>query len=73
MVKARKIVYVNHFDGEPKPTDFHFESEVLPELKDGGRILLLTYKKKVSMERNRLLRVFFDIFFVIFSFPARNH
>lgn len=45
MVKARKIVYVNHFDGEPKPTDFRFESEVLPELKDGGTFADFSKKK----------------------------
>ncbi|XP_047002594.1 prostaglandin reductase 1-like [Schistocerca americana] len=35
MVKARKIVLVRHFKGEPRPEDFRIEEEDLPPLKDG--------------------------------------
>lgn len=37
MVHAKKFSYINHFDGEPKATDFRLESEELPDLKDGGK------------------------------------
>lgn len=36
MVVAKKILYVNRFVGEPKPSDFRLVEEVLPELQDGG-------------------------------------
>lgn len=56
MVKARKILYVNHFDGEPKPTDFFVDSEELPSLKDGGRISFISVldneKIKLLLESN---------------------
>ncbi|XP_049834665.1 prostaglandin reductase 1-like [Schistocerca gregaria] len=35
MVKARKIVLVRYFKGEPRPEDFRIEEEDLPPLKDG--------------------------------------
>ncbi|XP_049789544.1 prostaglandin reductase 1-like [Schistocerca nitens] len=35
MVKARKIILVRYFKGEPRPEDFRIEEEDLPPLKDG--------------------------------------
>ncbi|XP_049947062.1 prostaglandin reductase 1-like [Schistocerca serialis cubense] len=35
MVKARKIVLVRHFEGQPRTEDFRIEEEDLPPVKDG--------------------------------------
>lgn len=43
MVKAKKFVYVQKFDGEPKPDDFKLEEEDLPELQDGDVLVEAIY------------------------------
>lgn len=39
MVKAKKFVLVNYFDGFPKPEDLELVEENLPSLKDGGIVI----------------------------------
>lgn len=43
MVKAKKIVKVNEFVGEPKPEDFQIVNEELPSLKDGDFLIEAEY------------------------------
>ena len=37
MVKARKYVYVKHFNGFPKEDDLELVEEELPPLQDDGK------------------------------------
>lgn len=43
MVKAKKFVYVKHFQDEPKLSDFDLQHEELPELNEGGKRLLFIF------------------------------
>lgn len=43
MVKAKKIVKVNEFVGEPKLEDFQVVEEELPPLKDGDFLIEAQY------------------------------
>lgn len=40
MVIAKKIVHINRFLGVPKLSDSRLEEESLPELQDGGTLLI---------------------------------
>lgn len=39
MVKAKKFVLVNYFEGYPKPSDLQLVEEDLPNIKDGGMLV----------------------------------
>lgn len=39
MVTAKKFIYAKRFEGLPKVTDFRLEEEILPDLKDGGKLI----------------------------------
>lgn len=39
-VKAQKYVLTKYFQGEPKKSDFKIVEEELPELKEGGNLVL---------------------------------
>lgn len=41
MVKAKKFVLVNYFDGFPKPEDLQLVEEDLPNLENGGIIVYI--------------------------------
>ena len=37
MVKAKKFVLAEKFEGQPKKSNLRLETEDLPDLKDGGK------------------------------------
>lgn len=43
MVKAKKIIKVNEFIGEPKPEDFQVVEEELPTLNEGEFLIEAQY------------------------------
>lgn len=59
MVLAKKLIQARHCDGLPKITDFRLETEKLPELEDGGLLIL---------EICKLILYFSLIFFVLSTY-----
>ena len=45
MVKAKTWVKLREFSGTPTKDDFKLVEENLPELKDGGRVVLFLFHK----------------------------
>lgn len=45
---AKKWIYARAFDGEPKPEDFRLEEEVMPAIKDGGRLASVSTLFRIS-------------------------
>lgn len=43
MVRAKKFVLVKHFENLPKESDLEIQEEELPDVKDGGEILLIFF------------------------------
>ena len=55
MVKAKTWVKLREFSGTPTKDDFKLVEENLPELKDGGRVILFLFHKlsKIILYKNQ--------------------